>query len=139
MIVLDTNILSEPLKPAPNLGVLRWLDSQPIESLFITATVLSEIIHGVERLADGKCKDKFRSDVDKLLQHYFSARILPFDETAARLFATNVAQAAQNGKAVQVSDGQIAAVALAHNYAVATRDVAPFEAMGVTVINPWQS
>jgi toxin FitB len=138
MIVLDTNILSEPLKPEPNLSVLRWLDNQPIGSLYITATVLSEIMFGVERLADGKRKDKFRSDAEKLIQHYFSTRILPFDANAARLYATKVAQALSNGKSVQVSDGQIAAVALSHNYAVATRDVAPFEAMGVTVINPWE-
>ena len=138
MIILDTNVLSEPLKPEPNLGVMRWLDNQPLESLFITATVLSEIEYGVERLADGKRKDKFRSDTEKLIQYYFNARILPFDENAARLYATKVAQASRNGRAVQVSDGQTAAVALSHNYIVATRDVAPFDVMGVTVINPWE-
>lgn len=138
MIVIDTNVLSEPLRPEPNANVLKWLDDQALESLFITATVLSEMLFGVERLPDGKRKERIRADTDTLIQSYFGARILPFDDNAARIFAVNIAHALANGKAVQVSDGQIAAVALSQGFAVATRDIAPFEAMGVKTINPWQ-
>ena len=136
MIIVDTNILTEPLKPKPDQAVSDWLDNQAPDSLFLTATVVSEALFGIERLPDGKRKTAFRQGFEILLTTYFANAVLPFNENAARCFAQIVAYAARNGKAIHVSDGQIAAVALERGFAVATRDVTPFEAAGCRVIRP---
>lgn len=137
MIVVDTNVVSEPLKPAPNVQVLNWLDRQKKETLFLTSTVLSQIITGIERLPEDRRKESFRINAEKLIASIFGNRILPFDAEAARKFAAIVSSAAKAGKAIQIADGQIAAVALTNGFSIATRDVAPFEAAGLKIINPW--
>jgi predicted nucleic acid-binding protein len=137
MIVLDTNVISEPLKPQPSGAVLNWLDRQVVETLFITATGLSELLIGVEMLPAGKRKKAYTTGLGKILQHLFGDRILAFDEAAARSHAPLVCGARAKGHIVSLADGQIAAIAETHGFSVATRDVKPFMAMGVSIINPW--
>lgn len=137
MIIVDTNVLTEPLKLEPEAKVLRWLDNQVIGSLYLTSTIVSEAFFGIERLPHGRRKNSFRLDLEQLLDQYFSNNVLAFDEIAARKFALIVAEAERHGKNIQVSDGQIAAVALTTGFSIATRDTAPFEAAGINVINPW--
>jgi toxin FitB len=137
MIIVDTNIVKEPLKPEPDRAILTWLDRQEPGTLFLTATVLSEALFGFERLPNGKRKSAFLEGFATFVRQRFHNAILPFDESAARRFAVLIADAQRKGKAIQVSDGQIAAVALVRDYSVATRDTAPFHAAGCRVINPW--
>ena len=138
MILLDTNVVSEPTKPQPNSDVLQWLDRQSAESLAFSATSLSEVLAGVEILLDGKRKENLRSVLHGLIRLLFEDRVIAFDHLAAMEYARVVAQARGNGYAISVSDAQIAAIAAVHGFSVATRDTAPFIAAGVPVIDPWQ-
>lgn len=137
MIIVDTNILSEPLRPQPDERVLKWLDEQAAGTLFLTATVVAEAFYGIEKLPEGRRKNTLRADLQLLVSTYFYGAVLPFDEAAAYLHALLVASAARQGKAIHVGDGQIAAVALTKRFSVVTRDVKPFQAAGCHVINPF--
>lgn len=138
MIVLDTNVVSEPMKPNGNPAVRDWLDRQVAETLYLTATSLAELLVGVEMLPDGKRKDGLADALGELLNVLFGPRILPFDSEAAKAYAPLVGRARAGGRVISVADGQIAAIAAAHGFSVATRDTAPFVAAGVPVINPWE-
>jgi predicted nucleic acid-binding protein len=138
MIVLDTNVVSEAIKAYRNPAVLRWLDDQPVETLFLTATSLSELFAGTERLPAGKRKDNLAAGLKVLVERLFGERILPFDRQAAMVYASIFNRARAKGRPILIADAQIAAVAQAHGFTVATRDTGPFEAAGVPFINPWE-
>ena len=139
MIILDTNVVSEPMKPNGNPAVRDWLDRQVAETLYLTATSLSELLVGIEILPRGKRREGFATALNELLVRLFGPRILPFDRAAAMAYAPLIGRARDSGCPVSVADGQIGAIAEVHGYAVATRDTAPFLAAGVAVINPWES
>lgn len=138
MIILDTNVVSEPMKPGGHRGVQTWLDDQIAETLYITSISLSELLLGVEVLPDGKRKAGLGAALSDLLSTLFGARVLPFDQQAAMTYARCVNQARAAGRAISMADGQIAAIAAVHGFTVATRDTAPFAAAGVPVVNPWE-
>ncbi len=138
MIILDTNVISEPLKPEPNAAVQAWLDRQVTETLFLTATSLSELLLGVELLPRGKRRQGLATAIDAIVERFFPERVLPFDQRAAAVYAAVVAQARTQGCSITVPDGQIAAIAKMHGFTVATRDAGPFKAAGTPVINPWE-
>ena len=138
MIILDTNVLSEPMKPGGSSTVQSWLDRQASETLYLTATSLSELLVGIELLPGGKRKEGLGAALSELVARLFEGRILPFDEQAATRYAPLVVRARADGRRISVADGQIAAIASLHGFAVATRDIAPFAAAGVPVINPWR-
>ncbi len=137
MIILDTNVISEPMRPKGDPAVRAWLDEQAAETLYLTATSLSELLLGVELLPDGARKEGLGAALAELVAALFEARVLPFDREAAMVYAPLVGRARALGQAISVADGQIAAIAAAHGFAVATRDTGPFEAAGVPVIDPW--
>ena len=137
MIILDTNVVSEPMRRNGNPAVQSWLDQQAAETLYLTATSLSELLVGIELLPDSKRKKGLSKALSELLEVLFGSRILPFDRQAALAYAPLVIRARARGRLVSVADGQIAAIAETHGYTVATRDTAPFVAAGVPVINPW--
>jgi predicted nucleic acid-binding protein len=139
MIVLDTNVISEPLKPFADQTVTQWLDKQDSESLYLAATVLSEVLIGIALLPAGKRKRGMELAVRALLIKLFGERFLPFDREAATAFALLGSRAAAKGYPISVPDCQIAAIAAVHGFPVATRDTAPFLAAGVPVVNPWKS
>ncbi len=136
MIILDTNIVSEALKPGRHPAVIAWLDEQSAETLYITATSLAELFTGIAVMPDGKRKTAISAALDSLISRLFDARILPFDHDAAMAYSQLLSGARAQGKAVSMPDGQIGAIASVHNFKVATRDVAPFQALGVPVIDP---
>lgn len=138
MIILDTNVVSEPMRPNGDPAVLAWLDRQADESLYLTATSFAELLLGVEILPPGKRKKGLAAALAELIAGLFGSRILPFDESAAKHYASLVGGARAAGRVVGIADGQIAAIAAAHGFAVATRDALPFRAVGVPVINPWK-
>lgn len=139
MIVLDTNVISEPLKPKGNPVVQAWLDRQAAETLYLTATSLSELLVGVAVLPDSKRKTGLDAALSELLTNLFGPRILAFDQRAAMAYASLVGRARSAGRHMSVADGQIAAIASVHGFTVATRDTAPFAAAGVPIINPWEA
>lgn len=138
MIILDTNVVSEPMKPEGDRRVRDWLDDQLAETLYLTSISLSELLLGVEVLPDGKRKEGLASALTELLTELFGPRILPFDQQAATAYAARVSRARASGRAISMADGQIAAIAAVHEFTVATRDTAPFTAAGVPVVNPWE-
>ncbi|MGH8137681.1 MAG: type II toxin-antitoxin system VapC family toxin [Steroidobacteraceae bacterium] len=138
MIILDTNVVSEPMKPDGHHGVQAWLDDQLAETLYLTSISLSELLLGVEVLPDGKRKVGLAAALSELLTTLFGARVLPFDQHAAAMYAGRVSRARAAGRAISMADGQIAAIAAVHGFSVATRDTAPFVAAGLAVVNPWE-
>lgn len=139
MILLDTNVVSEPIKPDGDPAVLAWLDAQTVESLYLSTISLAELRFGIAILPDGKRKERLRINLDQRVLPVFEDRILPFGIEAAEANAVLLARARAASRAIGPADGYIAAIAVAHNLIVATRDTAPFEAAGLTVINPWQA
>lgn len=138
MIILDTNVISEPMRAAGDPAVRAWLDAQVAETLYLTAVSLAELLSGIAALPAGRRRDGLDERLAHLLQTLFGPRILPFDTGAARAFAGLQARARAKGGAIGFADGQIAAIARTHGFAVATRDTAPFLAAGVPVIDPWR-
>ena len=138
MIILDTNVVSETMRPAGALEVRRWLDAQSPQTLYLTATVLSELLVGIELIPDGRRKQGLAGVLREFVEAKIENRVLSFDEVAARAYASIVNRARTLGYSMPVADGQIAAVAAVHGFAVATRDTQPFEAAGVEVLNPWE-
>ena len=139
MIILDTNVVSEPMKANGAPSVVDWLDGQAAETLYLTAVNLAELLVGVETMPAGKRREGVGAALAALISKLFGARILPFDEDAAKIYATLVACARAKGVALSVADAQIAAIATVKGFTVATRDTAPFVAAGVPIIDPWRS
>lgn len=137
MILLDTNVVSEPLRPHAAPEVLAWIDAQAIETLYLSAITLAELRFGVLAMPDGRRKDGLQRHLDERVVPLFGDRILPFGVEAAATYADLRVRARAAGKAIGTSDGYIAAIALAHGLTVATRDTSPFLAAGLNVINPW--
>lgn len=138
MIVLDTNVVSEAMKPEPAPAVRDWLDEQAAETLYLASVTVAELLFGIGALPDGRRKQMLATTLDGQLA-LFGGRILPFDTDAARRYA-DIAVAARNaGKGFPAPDGYIAAIAAAHGFAVATRDTSTFHAANVPVIDPWKA
>jgi predicted nucleic acid-binding protein len=137
VIVLDTNVLSEALKPLPSPIVLDWLAGQDPSSVFTTTITQAEILFGVETLPAGRRRMRLLAAVEKIFAEEFEGRILPFDEDAARAFAEIVATRGRAGRPITQFDAMIAAIARSHRATVATRNTADFQNCGVDVINPW--
>ena len=136
MIVLDTNVVSETLKPQPDTAVLAWLDAQLAETLHLSSVTVAELLFGVAVLAAGKRRDRLAAAVDGLVGLY-QGRVLPFDVEAARTYAVLAATARARARGFPVPDGYIAASAASRNFIVASRDASAFEACGLQAINPW--
>ncbi|MFE0758221.1 type II toxin-antitoxin system VapC family toxin [Inquilinus sp. NPDC058860] len=137
MILLDTNVVSEPLRPDGDPTVLAWLDAQTVETLYLSAISLAELRFGIAALPDGKRKDSLHAGLEQIIVSLFGERVLPFDAAASAAYAALRARARAAGRAIGTVDGFIAATAAAKGFAVATRDRGPFEAAGLDVINPW--
>ena len=137
MIVLDTNVISEAMRPEPHPAVRAWLNDQAAETLYLSSVTLAELLFGVAALPAGKRKEMLAQAVDGLMG-LFRGRVLPFDADAARHYAELAMTARSAGRGFPTPDGYIAAIAVSRGFIVASRDTAPYEAASVTVINPWQ-
>ena len=137
MIILDTNIVSEAMKPQPHPAVRAWLNDQVAETLYLSSVTLAELLFGIAALPAGKRKNMLAQTIDGLMG-LFRDRVLPFDTDAARRYAELAVTAKVAGRGFPTPDGYIAAIAASRGFIVASRDMAPFEAAKVTVINPWE-
>ncbi len=136
MILLDTNVVSEAMKPLPHPSVRDWLDAQVAETLFLSSVTLAELMFGIGALPMGRRKDNLAATLDGLVD-LFETRILAFDTGAARRYADLAVKARAAGKGFPTPDGYIAAIAASHGFAVASRDTGAFTAAGLTVVDPW--
>lgn len=137
MFVLDTNVVSELMRPTPEQSVTAWVAGQAASSLFLTAVNEAELRFGVEIMPAGARRDAVGAAIDALLREDFAGRILPFDSHAAVAYARLAASRRAAGHPVAQADAQIAAIAAANNMAVVTRNTADFVDTGVEVVNPW--
>ena len=137
MIILDTTLVSEPLKPLPHPGVVHWLNAQEPGTLFITSINLAELLAGVEIMPQGKRRDALSQALAMQVSALFEGRVLHFDTRAANCFAACLAGAQAQGNSVGFADCAIAAIAKTHGFIVATRNVRDFQGTGVDLINPW--
>ena len=137
MILLDTNVISEPMRPKPDRNVLVWLDAQAAETLYLSTVSLAELLLGIESLPAGKRRKALAGALHEQVIALFGERIVPFDLGAAETYAKIVMRARRHGHPIAVAHAQIAAIAASRQFTVATRDREPFEAAGVPVINPW--
>jgi len=138
MILLDTNVVSEAIKPESHPAVRAWLDAQLAETLFLPSITIAELLFGIGVLPDGRRKTILAARIEGLLEA-FAGRILPFDAHAAQHYADLAVKARAAGRGFPTPDGYIAAIAAAHDFAVASRDTSAFHAAGLAVIDPWKT
>ena len=137
MILLDTNVVSEPLKPSPEPAVVQWLNAQATENLYLPAIVAAELYYGWSILPDGRRKRVSGDLVDRVVSQ-FEGRVIPFDLAAAVEYGRLMAAARSAGVGLPILDGQIAAIARAQGADLATRNVKHFEQTGIPLLNPWE-
>ena len=138
MIVLDTNVVSEAMKPEPDAAVRAWLNEQAAETLYLSTVTLAELLFGIASLPTGKRKRMLARALDGLME-LFEGRVLPFDTEAARHYAELAVTARSGGRGFPTPDGYIAAIAASRSYVVASRDTSPYVAGGLEVVNPWEA
>ena len=136
MILLDTNVISEAMKPDPHPSVRDWLNAQAAETLFLSSVTLAELLFGIGALPNGQRKTRLGAVLDGVMD-LFGPRILAFETQAARRYADLAVKARAAGRGFPTPDGYIAAIAAANGFAVASRDTTEFTAAGLTVIDPW--
>ena len=137
MIILDTNVVSEPLRPHPDRNVLAWLDRQAPETLYLTAITVAELWAGIEQLPAGKRRRQLQQAMTGDLLPLFEGRLLDFGSEAASAFGNVHAKAKAAGNSMDFADCAIAAIASAHRFMVATRNLKDFAGAGVRLMNPW--
>ena len=139
MIVLDTNVVSELMRPSPNPAIESWIANRPAASLFFSAVGEAELRFGLAIMPAGRLRDAFASEIEAMLREDFADRILPFDSEAARAYAVIAASRRVTGRPIAEADCQIAAIAHSRGMALATRNVRDFEDTGIHILDPWTS
>ena len=137
MIILDTNVLSALMRTTPEPSVVKWLDRQPAESIWITSITLFEACLGLALLPTGRRQQTLEAAFARLLKEDLENRVLDFDSAAATEAASIAAERQKAGRPVDVRDTQIAGIALARRATLATRNVRHFEDLKVPIANPW--
>lgn len=137
MIVLDTNVLSELMRPAPAAPVLRWMAAQPAVRLFTTTITEAEILYGLALLDDGKRRIGLEGAARAMFAEELAGHVLPFDSAAALEFAAIAATRRRAGRPISQADAQIAAIARVRGAGLATRNTVDFDGCGLTLVNPW--
>lgn len=137
MILLDTNVVSELMRPMPDPAVESWMSGQSTVSLFVSAITEAELRYGLALLPEGLRRRNLLLQVEAMLAEDFAGRILPFDSSAAVAYAQIAAMRRHAGRPIAQADAQIAAIAAARGAAVATRNVSDFGGCGIGIINPW--
>jgi predicted nucleic acid-binding protein len=139
MIILDTNVVSEPLKPHPKREVLEWLDRQAPATLYLTTINIAELWAGIEILPAGKRRTQLQTSMATEVLPLFEGRVLAFDQDCAIAFARIAANAQAAGNTIDFADCAIAGIAMTHRFILATRNSRDFKGTGIELLNPWES
>ena len=137
MIILDTNVLSEPLKPQPDHTVLAWLKAQEPQTLYITSVNIAELTAGIAVMPAGKRREALQRALAQQVSAVFEGRVLPFDMKAGQVFGEVFANAQALGRPIRFAACAIAAIASIHDFAIATRNTGDFQGTGIRLLNPW--
>ncbi len=137
MVILDTNVISELVKPKPDARVVAWADTQQANDLHTTCITKAELFYGVEKLPSGQKRSALAARYGSLFGTFFMGRTLPFDEMSAEYYARLAASALRRGANIATEDIQIAAIAWQYRCPVATRNTSHFDHEAIEVINPW--
>lgn len=137
MIILDTNVVSALMRQDADPVVVRWLDNQPVESLWVTAVTVFEVHFGLELLTHGRRRRQLEAAFVRALEDDFEGRILPFEQNAAREAAFVAARRRQGGRSIEIRDAQIAGIASARRATLATRNTRHFADLGIALVDPW--
>jgi toxin FitB len=137
MIILDTNVVSEPLKPKPEATVINWLNAQEPQTLYLTTINLAEMLAGIEIMPARRKRTALKAALEDTIMPLFEGRILLFDNKAAEAFAKINAKVQSAGGTISFADCAIAAIAQANGFALATRNVRDFKKAGIEMMNPW--
>jgi toxin FitB len=138
MVVLDTNVVCELMRPMPEPRVLHWFSNQVAEDLHVTAVTMAEILCGIELISTGRRRDVLRAGAEKMFVDVFADHVLTFEDRAAQAFSQIASTRRRQGKPMSQVDAQIAAVARVHGATLATRNPYVFEGCGVRLVNPWE-
>lgn len=139
MILLDTNIISEMMKPLPQTEVVKWLNQQESNQLFISTVTIAEITYGINVLPEGRRRHQIDEAFYKIITTAFKHRVLSFDNAAAQIYGKIMAKRKLSGKPMGIADGQIAAIANSQELALATRNIRDFVDCGLKLINPFET
>jgi predicted nucleic acid-binding protein len=137
VILLDTNVISEPMRPSPQPRVVAWLDAQPLETLFLSVITVAELRYGVARLPAGRRRTALRDRLEDQILAAFAGRVLGLELAATQAYADLMVSGQGAGLSIGMADGFIAAIATVNGMTVATRDAKPFQTLGVPVVDPW--
>lgn len=138
MIVLDTNVVSELMRPSAEPGVVAWVDRQAVNEVYLTAVTTAELRYGVARLPDGRRRTGLADRLRQTLDEDFPGRILPFDDVAAAHFAEIVVSRELHGLTIATADAEIAAICRSHSATLVTRNMKDFVHTGIKVVDPWR-
>ena len=139
MIILDTNVVSELMRPKPHEGVTNWIRIHSDQNLTLSVIAIAEIHQGITRLPKEKKRDTLWKNFNAFTSHAFKGRILSFDELAARHYGEVSALREKAGKSADPVDMMIAAIAKANKAIIATRNIKDFEECEITLVNPWEN
>ena len=139
MIILDTNVISELMRPEPSSVVTAWVAKRPVQELFTTSITEAEIFYGIELLTKGKRREALRAAAEAMFAEDFRGRIFAFGSEAARAFSKIAAHRRQLGKPISNADAQVAAIARVQKARLATRNVTDFMDCELDVIDPWNA
>lgn len=137
MIILDTNIISELMKPLPDQSLLTWLDQQASDTLYITSITVAEIMYGLQVLPESKRRVGLELAFKKVLTEAFAQRSCAFDDLAALHYGKIMSECKEKGRGMSICDGQIAAIVAAQQCQLATRNLKDFETCGIPLVNPF--
>lgn len=137
MILLDTNVLSELMRPVPSAAVESWMSGQPVAGIFISAITEAELRYGLALLPDGQRQRRLVAQAEAMLAEDFAGRVLPFDSPAASAYARIAAARRLSGRPIAQADAQIAAIAASRGASLATQNIADFVDCGIDVVDPW--
>jgi predicted nucleic acid-binding protein len=137
MVVLDTNVVSELMRPEPHPAVRAWVAAQPRATLYTTSITQTEILYGVAMLPEERRRAALEAAADGMFAEDFAGRVLPYNGAAAAHYAAIVTSRRRAGSPIEAFDALIAATARAAGADLATRDIGGFEGCGLTLIDPW--
>jgi predicted nucleic acid-binding protein len=138
VILLDTNVVSELMRPAPEPAVMRWMTAQDLRTLRVSSLSCAEILAGIARLPEGKRRQALAAEAEALFADDFAGHVLDFDLAAARAYAEITAGRQRAGRPIGAMDAMIAAIAAATGASLATRD-GDLRDCGVAIVNPWSA